>query len=291
MGLARRLAYPLLLHPAVERLARSHTDLEARVYAKASRYVGGRTVDEVLETIDHLLAEGFAVSIDAFGESQVDPDAIERTVIAYEHAGRRLRPRDDGTVDLEVVPSNLGIDRSVADFVESASHVARALPPGARLQVSAEEHRRTPSILAGAIQLARDGVPVVTTVQANLRRSPQDVDELIDAGVGIRMVKGAYVEDHEVALPWGEATDRAFAMLVHRARARGHEPSLATHDRVLVDALLGGRGPAEVEMLLGVRSDDAQALRSLGHRVRIYVPYGEEWFRYWMRRMVESLGA
>jgi proline dehydrogenase len=132
---------------------------------------------------------------------------------------------------------------------------------------------------------------VSATVQANLRRSRSDAHALAERGVPIRLVKGAYVEDPRVAWPWGEPTDLAFLELAHELHANGAEIALATHDPVVREALLRALPDVGVEMLLGVRSADACALAARGVPVRIYVPYGDDWFRYAMRRWAESVGA
>jgi proline dehydrogenase len=107
----------------------------------------------------------------------------------------------------------------------------------------------------------------------------------------VRLVKGAYVEDAAVALPWGEPTDLAYLELAHELSRGGAEVVLATHDPVLREALLAALPGLGVEMLLGIRDGDARALAARGVPVRVYVPYGDDWFRYAMRRFAESLGA
>jgi proline dehydrogenase len=158
------------------------------------------------------------------------------------------------------------------------------------LQVSAEESWRTPAIIDASIELHKDDVPIVTTVQANLRRSLSDINRLADAGVPVRLVK-AYVEPSGVAHRWGVETDTAYARIAHRLRDAGAETALAPHDPVLREALLPAFDHVTIEMLLGVRMNDALDLVSRGETVRIYVPFGDDWFRYWMRRRVESLGV
>jgi proline dehydrogenase len=138
--------------------------------------------------------------------------------------------------------------------------------------------------------VARSGGAVSATVQANLERSRADAHALADAGVPLRLVKGAYLEDPRVARPWGEPTDLAYLELAHELHGTGAEISLATHDPVLREALLRALPGIGVEMLLGVRSADASALAARGVPVRIYVPYGDNWFRYAMRRWAESVG-
>jgi proline dehydrogenase len=132
---------------------------------------------------------------------------------------------------------------------------------------------------------------VQATVRANLKRSLADARKLAEAGVPIRLVKGAYVEDPAVAHTWGEATDLAFLELGYELHRAGAEIALGTHDPVLREALLQALPGIGIEMLLGVRPSDARSLAARSVPVGIYVPYGEGWFRYAMRRFAESRGA
>jgi proline dehydrogenase len=111
------------------------------------------------------------------------------------------------------------------------------------------------------------------------------------AGVHVRLVKGAYVEPAQVALPYGEPTDLAFLRYAHWLAEHDVPFVLATHDGVLREALLLALGPRPVEHLLGVRPDVLADLVARGIPVRVYVPFGADWFRYWMRRVAESRGA
>lgn len=286
----RAFAYRVALSRHLERLVRSWRPLEDRSYRSAKRYLGGRTLDEAIETVARLAQVGFRVSLDFFGEGLATPSDVHHVVDRYKEAVEGLS-HVDVAVDLEVVPSHLGIDESVIFFCTQAARVAEILPSGARLQVSAEESWRTPAIIDASIELHKDDVPVVTTIQANLRRSLSDIDRLAGSGVPVRLVKGAYVEPSGLAYRWGVETDTAYARIAHRLRDAGAETSLATHDPVLREALLPAFDHVTIEMLLGVRMNDALGLVSRGETVRIYVPFGDDWFRYWMRRLVESLGT
>ncbi|MDP8908923.1 MAG: proline dehydrogenase family protein, partial [Chloroflexota bacterium] len=93
------------------------------------------------------------------------------------------------------------------------------------------------------------------------------------------------------ARPYGEQTDLSYVRLAHELTEAGLRVALATHDRVLREALLRALPEAEIELLLGVRDQDGEQLAAQGRRVRIYVPFGEAWFRYWMRRLAESRGS
>lgn len=128
------------------------------------------------------------------------------------------------------------------------------------------------------------------TVQANLLRSPADARALTAAWVHVRLVKGAYVESAG-AHRYGEATDVAYLQLAFQLAEAGTPWSMATHDGRLREAILLAMGPVPVEQLLGVRSEVLDQLRDRGVPTRVYVPYGPDWFRYWLRRLAESRGA
>lgn len=263
-------------------------------YEAARRYVAGRTLDEALVTIRRLTASGFGVSMDWFGEGLADPREATTIVDGYRRAAAavtELQTEIEADVYLEIVPSHLGLDFGVDVCRRHVEQIVEVLPAGSRLEISAEESARTPRIIDLTVSLAAQGAAVMATVQANLRRSTADVDRLCGAGVPVRLVKGAYVESRDVAYPWGEPTDLAYVRLAHRIHDAGAQLALGAHDPVIREALLRALPGATVEMLLGVREDDARRLVHDGHRVRIYVPYGEDWFRYWMRRVAEARGA
>jgi proline dehydrogenase len=187
--------------------------------------------------------------------------------------------------------SNLGLDISPDLCRQSVDRIIETLPEGARLQVRAHDSGRTERILDMALGLAGDGAPVVSTLQAHLRRSPEDAHRLIAAGVPVLLVKGTTVESSNVAYPWGEQTDAAFVRLAHELHAGGVQLAIGTQDPTLRERLLDSLDDIGVEMLLGVRPEDGRDLLRRGLRVRIYVPFGPDWVRYWLRRLAEARGA
>jgi len=289
-GLRRRVLYGLATNARFESLVCSNELTRDLAYRAARRYVAGRTLDEAVLTVHRLVESGLGVSLDVFGEGLDDETAAGGVVDAYRAAARALSAVG-GDVYLEIVPSHLGIDFGVNVCRGHVEQIVEVLPAGGRLEISAEEGRRTPHIIELTLGLARVGAPLVATVQANLRRSTSDVDRLIEAGVPIRLCKGAYVEDADIAYPWGEQTDIAFLGLAHHIHAGGGQLALATHDPVIREALLAALPGATIEMLLGVREQDAIELVGRGHAVRVYASYGPNWFRYWMRRVAEAQGA
>jgi proline dehydrogenase len=132
---------------------------------------------------------------------------------------------------------------------------------------------------------------LTATIQANLRRSPEDLPPLAAAGIGVRLVKGAYLEGPQVALPHGEPTDLAYLRLAEQLAELEADVQLATHHGLLREACRRVLPRATVEMLLGVHAADSRALAAAGVPVRLYVPFGPDWFRYGMRRLAEARGA
>jgi proline dehydrogenase len=158
--------------------------------------------------------------------------------------------------------------------------------------VGAEDARRTDAVLSCVLAVAGRGLAdrLGGTVQANLLRSPGDADALVAAGVHLRLVKGAYVEAAG-AHAYGEPTDIAYLRLGFRLVEHRAGWSMATHDGRLREALLAAAGPVTVEQLLGVRPEVLDELHRRGIPTRVYIPYGQDWFRYWMRRVAESRGV
>ena len=286
----RRARFALATSARWERAVRTVPGGERTAYRLASRYVAGISPEDALACAHRLAADGLASSLDHFGESVSDPAEADRVADGYVALARTLDQAPDGTF-LSIDLSHVGLDQPGDAAQRRLARIAAALPPGRRLQVGAEEHRRADRILATVLAVAREGGAVSATLQANLLRSRSDALTLAAAGVPIRLVKGAYAEDRRVALPWGDPTDLAFIELAHELHAGDAEVALATHDPILREALVRGLPGAGFEMLLGVRGEDARALAARGVHVRIYVPYGNDWFRYGMRRWAESAGA
>jgi proline dehydrogenase len=291
MGSAsRRLLFGLATSERLERTVRAIPSAERRAQRAARPYVGGSSAEQALAIAATLAGHRIASSVDFFGENVSDPQEADHAAEEYLRLARELAHAPPGTfVSLDL--SHLAIDRDWEGARRRLQRIAEALPAGSRVQVGAEQAARADAILAAVTEVARSGAPVSATLQANLRRSDADGLALAGAGVPIRLVKGAYVEDPRAAHAWGEPTDLAFLALAHDLHAAGAALSLGTHDPVLREALLRALPGVGVEMLLGVRSDDAAALAARGVEVRIYVPYGDGWFRYAMRRLAESRRA
>jgi proline dehydrogenase len=283
-NLKRRALFGLATSAAFENAVRALPLAEARAWRSARRYVAGRDVADAIAVALRLRAAGLHASIDLFGERTSAAGAAE-VVRGYRALCERLVAETDADTWVSLDLSHIAFDAGRLD------EIAAAVPPGRRLQLGAEEAAVTDRVLDLVTAAADAGHPVEATLQANLRRSPADADRLAAAGVSVRLVKGAYVESPADALPWGEPTDAAYAELARRLSEAGADLALATHDGALRDRLLAELPAARCELLLGVRPADATALAAAGRDVRVYVPYGPAWFRYFMRRRAESQRA
>ena len=289
-GMRRRLLYALATSDRFESAVRSIPILERTSYRLAKRYVAGLVFEDACRTVERLAQVGLAASIDFFGEQVADAEEAARAVDQYlVIAGRLSELPAETSIALDL--SHIGIDVSRDFCRRRLERIVEALPGRGRIDIGAEDSGRTDAVLDVVLQVARAGAPLQMTVQANLRRSADDWPPLVEAGVGIRLVKGAYVEVPAIAYRYGEETDIAFVRLAHLLHDAGAAFALATHDRVLRESLLAAFGAIPVEMLLGVRSDDAADLHDRGVPVRQYVPFGPGWFRYAMRRVAEAQGA
>jgi proline dehydrogenase len=286
---ARRVLLALATSSGWERAVRALPGGESGAYRLARGYVAGTRPEDALACAHRLAAAGLASSIDFFGENVSDPIEADRVTDHYVALAQALGRAPENTF-LSIDLSHIGLDQPGEAVQQRLERIASALPAGRRIQVGAEQERRADRILAVVSAVARKGGAVSGTIQANLKRSGADAQALAEDGVPIRLVKGAYLEDPQVARPWGEPTDLAFVELAHVLHANGAEVAIATHDAILRETLLRALPGMGVEMLLGVRSADARVVAGRGLPVRIYVPYGDGWFRYAMRRWAESVG-
>ena len=291
MGIDRTLLFHLATSEGFERAVKRVPGGEAAAWRAASRYVAGRARDQALAAVARLIEQGHAVSVDLFGEKVESRAVADRVLEEYlDLAG--VLPSSAADVWLSVDPSHLALVTDASGAAERLAAIARGLPAGRRVQVGAEEAAHADAILACVLDVAGRSLAgrLGATVQANLMRSPADADALADAGVHVRLVKGAYVEPAG-AHAYGEPTDVAFLRLAFRLAERGAAWSMATHDARVREAVLLAHGPVAVEQLLGVRPDALDDLHARGVPTRVYVPYGPDWFRYWMRRVAESRGV
>jgi proline dehydrogenase len=293
MGLDRELLFKLATNRQFERLVKTVPGGRNRAWRAANRYVAGQSETEAFATVSQLLANGHGISLDLYGELVTDLDSAMNVAEKYQQLAESL-PSDLAGAWLSIDLTHLALDVDPSGTADRLEAIASSLPVGRRVQVGAEDGHRTDAVLACITEVAARGHSdrLGATVQANLLRSPGDLDALIDAGVHVRLVKGAYVEYEDVH-PFGKPTDAAFVRLADWLVENRHPWAMATHDARLREMILADAEPdtLEIEQLLGVLPDELVGLRARGFSTRVYVPYGPNWFRYWMRRVAEARGA
>jgi proline dehydrogenase len=288
----RVILFRLATSTRLERAARAAPLGERLAWRAASRYVAGTTAAAAAQVARELRDRGVGSSIDQFGELVQDTATAEQVAASYLGLADQVNTLPADTW-LSIDLSHLGLDVDPPACADRLAAIAARLSAGRRIQVGAEDLSRADAVLACIETVARQGLAgrLGATAQANFRRTPRDLERLVEAGVHVRLCKGAYVEPHDSALPYGEPTDIAYLRLAHRLAETQAQFALATHDGVLREALLAALGPRPVEQLLGVRPATLDELIARGIPVRVYVPFGHDWFRYWMRRLAESRGA
>lgn len=285
---SRRALFAMATSARLERAVKALPPLHRLARRLSRRYVAGTTLDDALHCAHTLASEGLTASIDLFGERTIHPADADAVAAAYLQLAAGLEHAPP-TTWLSLDLSHLGIAADPEGALHRLQAIVNALAPGRRLQIGAEDAELTGRVLDTVCAVAQPS-RLTATIQANLRRSPGDADRLADADIPIRLVKGAYIEGPEVALPYGEPTDLAYLALAEQLAARRAHVLLATHHGLLREACRRSLPDAPIEMLLGVRTASARNLAGNGVPVRIYIPYGPGWFRYAMRRAAEARG-
>jgi proline dehydrogenase len=276
--------------PALERLGKRLPVTRGLV----RRFVAGEDLASVLPVLERLRDAGMRTTVDVLGESVASRAAATAAADRYLDALDALAERRlDGNVSLKLTQMGLDIDAAFCR-ANVARIVERARAADAFVRIDMEDSTRTDATLAIARDLFAAYGNVGVVIQSYLRRSEADVDALVREGIRVRLCKGAYNEPPSVAFPTKLETDASFRRLAERLMLDGPYPGLATHDEAMIEHLLAfarERGIAveryEFQMLFGIRRDLQERLVAAGETVRIYVPYGAEWYPYFMRRLAE----
>ncbi|HEX9761592.1 MAG TPA: proline dehydrogenase family protein [Acidimicrobiia bacterium] len=260
--------------------------------ALAGRFVAGDTLDDAVEAAHRLNREGLLVSLDLLGEEVGDRDSAILATAEYLASIDRIRA-EDLDANISVKPTQLGLAIDVGLAAENIERLAGAAARlGTTVTIDMEDSRYTASTVDLYEEAQARHGNLGIALQAYMRRTPEDLARLIPLGGHIRLCKGAYVEPDEVALTSKGEVDEAFAGQLRTLMASsGAKPAIATHDPDLVDltrALANERTtPFEFQMLYGVRSDLQRSLVAEGFPVRVYLPFGSEWYPYLTRRLAE----
>lgn len=261
----------------------------------AHRFVAGDTLGEALEAATDLNREGLRVTLDHLGESVSDRSAFRTAVRAYLRSLDAIRESDArSTISLKL--TQLGLDIAEELCLENLRRIlerARRLDTFVRIDMESSRHTETTFRVFERVW-PEFGDRVGVVLQAYLRRSEEDARRLADLGVPVRLCKGAYDEPEEVAYQRRRRVDESFVRLLEILLEGRAPTAVASHDDAMVSAALHRMarlgmeaGDVEFQMLYGVRRDFQRRLADSGHPVRVYVPYGAEWYPYLMRRMAE----
>lgn len=263
------------------------------------RFVAGESAEDALVVLERLKAQGLTSAVTYLGENVTTPEDAARAAHAYlallDEIERRMLPT---TPSLKL--THLGLDLGETVCRANLERVlARGRAGGIRVWIDMESSAYTDRTLDlyGTVQGAYPNAACV--VQAYLRRTAPDVERLVELGAAVRLCKGAYREPPAIAFPAKRDVDASYASLMDRllapdARTRGVYPAFATHDERLLQharELARERGVArdrfEIQMLYGIHGDLHARLAAEGRALRVLVPYGEDWYGCFMRRLAE----
>ena len=258
------------------------------------RFVAGEELEEALSAARVCNDQGKLVSLDYLGENVATTADAQRARDAYLQVFDRIAAENlDANVSCKL--TQLGLDLS-PEFCEGQvlSIVERAAHNGNFLRVDMEGSDYTERTIQ-VVKRVRSRSPAIgTVIQAYLYRSERDIQDLLAYGCRIRLCKGAYQEPPQVAFPRKEDVDANYVKLVRLLLPSGFYHGIATHDPHMIGATIRcaaemkiSKEDFEFQMLYGVRTDLQQRLVRDGYRVRIYIPYGNDWFPYFMRRLAE----
>jgi proline dehydrogenase len=262
----------------------------------ARRYVAGESIDDAVHTLREMNAEGAMGTVDVLGEEVRDRSKTEKAVSQYLDLLSRIEAEKlDANISIKPTMLGLKIDEDLcADNLNTV--VARAAELGNFVRIDMEDHTCTEATLH-LYRRIHDAYPTAVGVvlQSYLHRTTADVADLLPLSPNIRMCKGIYREPRAIAWKDFETIRANFIYNMEKLLAEGAYVGIATHDPYLVwagmtavDRLQIDRDGYEFQMLLGVDPELRSIILSAGHRLRVYVPYGRDWYPYSMRRLREN---
>jgi len=262
----------------------------------ASRFVAGESLDDCIEVLHDLGRRGFRSYAIVLGESVTDREAVARAVATHAEMVRRLGAEPLGvTMAMKLTQLGLSIDEDLA-FENALEVLSLAREHRMFIRLDMESSAHVDATLRIYRRLRGEGLSNTgVVIQSYLRRSAGDLAALLDEGVNVRLVKGAYLESPDVAFQRKADVDRNYIRLIEMALDRASFTAVATHDDAVLDrvsAWVGSRrdgldGRFEFQLLYGVRPNLSERLVAAGHPVRICVPYGSQWYIYLGRRLAE----
>ena len=262
--------------------------METSQFAKllTRRFMAGETLAEGLAVARQLIGEGYLVSLDHLGENVSTAGEAVASAAAIQEALDRLG-HIPATVSIKLTQFGLDLGEQIC-LLNIEPLVRKARETGTRVEIDMESTAYTGRTLDVVEKLHRSHGSVRAVIQAYLHRSEADVRHLNGLGVPVRLCKGAYQEPAELALQEPADVDARYLLLAKLLLDEGTYPAIASHDERMVAVARGyPKDQFEYQMLYGVRRELQRQLVREGYRLRLYVPYGDAWFPYFMRRLAE----
>jgi proline dehydrogenase len=290
-----------LLHAAQSGQLRHLVETAPVSRSVVRRFVAGTTTKDAVAVSADLVASGLQVTVDHLGEDTTDlttaravRDAYRQVLGALSEAGLTRDGRVEVSVKLSAVGQALGPDGHKIALEHAFDICTAAAEAGTTVTLDAEDHTTTDSTLGILSEVRADHPWLGAVLQAYLRRTEGDCRDLAHVGSRVRLCKGAYAEPESVAFRTAAEVDLSYVRCLKVLLAGEGYPMAATHDPRLIDitAALAAQarrpqGSYEFQMLYGIRPAEQRRLADQGEKVRIYLPYGQEWYGYLMRRMAE----
>jgi proline dehydrogenase len=263
----------------------------------SSRFVAGTQLSDAVHATEQVNAWGASVSIDNLGENVTNVDEAKLSADLYHRMLDEIATRKlNANISLKLTHMGLDVDEGLA-FQIVTDLVAHAVEINSFVRVDMEGSpytQRTLDFVRGLHRLPGHAGKVGTVIQSYLYRSEDDVKQLLSEGIRIRLCKGAYKESPEIAFPKKEDVDANYVKLAKMLVTSGIYHGLATHDEQIIDKMKQFAKeqnlPAtayEFQMLHGIRRDLQEKLVREGYGMRVYIPFGSEWYPYFMRRLAE----
>ncbi|WP_371405415.1 proline dehydrogenase family protein [Kribbella sp. NBC_00662] len=264
-----------------------------------ARFVAGETAPEAVLATEKLVSSGLNVTLDHLGEDVTDLAAAQATADAYldllkKLAAAGLTKNAEVSVKLSAVGQALPGDGEKIALENARTICLAARNAGTTVTLDMEDHTTTDSTLGILRELRQDFPETGAVLQAYLRRTEADCRDLAHAGSRVRLCKGAYKEPESVAFQEKRQVDKAYVRAMKVLMNGAGYPMIASHDPRLI-AIAGALadranrrpGSYEYQMLFGIRPEEQLRLAGLGHTMRVYIPYGEDWYGYLVRRLAE----
>ena len=263
----------------------------------SSRFVAGKTVEDVLTAAAAVNRQGISTSLDSLGENVHSPEEARQAADVYHRLLDAIQQRQlDANVSVKLTQMGMDLDPELAfSIVAGLVQHAVAANTFVRIDMEGSEYTQaTIDLVCRLHEMVGNRGRVGVVIQAYLYRSGADIDRLLAQGIRIRLCKGAYQEPPNVAFPDKADVDRNFVRLMQVLLPSGVYHGIATHDEKMIEAtcrFAKERGippdQFEFQMLYGIRRDLQRSLVAEGYRVRVYIPFGTEWYPYFMRRLAE----